>query len=454
MQKPLLPTGTQLLDLPDELLGTVLRQLHDGESRLHVFRTSKRLAIALMQHTPAIELSSPLGPIGDEDDEENGTCPTAFEYRTQRLATFLTHALLTRKAALQLSLQPAEGLLIKLEEFHEAGDDLEAVQAIAAKLASRTLGALELCHAVTHLAVEFSELFGSFWQPGHTAALAAAYPSLTSLTLKGVRTTFAQLSQLVSHPPLCLSLTAILMTFTQLSQLICHPVLLSQLRRLDISDLTICHGNDSEAGEPGSSPFIGSRLQWLSLGYGDWDYEPHLTPLAPHLTQLAAVGLEPESLAVALHSLTNLQHLWLYMDGKEASLRVVLPAMSQLPRLHTLELPAFEVGQEALDQLLALTQVTFLRVRRFKDIALSRATAACCWRQLELFYRSVLDWVTAAHLPLHSLTHPLQVFQLGGIEEVGVEVLAAAELNLCERNKAGLEVEEHATEQSHCGPAD
>ncbi|KAJ9505848.1 hypothetical protein QJQ45_010646 [Haematococcus lacustris] len=360
MNKPLLLAGTQLLDLPDELLGAVLRQLRDRGSKFYV------------------------------------------------------------KAALKFSLQPAEGLLTRLEDCYEADEDSEAVHAVAAKLASNTLGALELCPAVTHLTVKFSELLGSFWQPGHTAALAAAYPSLTSLTLRELWMTFTQLSQLVSHPPL-----------------------LSQLQRLDLRDSTICHGNDSEAREPGSSPFTGSRLQQLSLGYGDWDYEPHLAPLGPHLTQLAVWCGELESLAAAVHSLTNLQHLRLTMKGTDASLRLLLSALAQLPSLHTLELPETDVGQEALDQLLALTQATFLHVRRFKDIALSRTTAACSWRRLELGQGGWdLDWATAAHLPLHSLTHPLQVSRLGGSEEVGVEVLAAAELNLCERNKAGLEVED------------
>ncbi|KAJ9532070.1 hypothetical protein QJQ45_003749 [Haematococcus lacustris] len=51
--------------------------------------------------------------------------------------------------------------------------------------------------------------------------------------------------------------------------------------------------------------------------------------------------------------------------------------------------------------------------------------------------------VVAAYLPLHSLTHPLRLHKLAkGIEEPSIEVLAAAELNLCERNKAGLEVED------------
>ncbi|KAJ9532900.1 hypothetical protein QJQ45_011011 [Haematococcus lacustris] len=53
-----------------------------------------------------------------------------------------------------------------------------------------------------------------------------------------------------------------------------------------------------------------------------------------------------------------------------------------------------------------------------------------------------MDWDSAAYLPLHSLTHPLHLDQLvGDIKETSVEVLAAAELNLCERNKAGLVLE-------------
>ncbi|GFH13841.1 CobW C-terminal domain-containing protein [Haematococcus lacustris] len=52
--------STQLLDLPEELLSAVLRQLRDGDSRLQVFMTSKRLATALLQHTPSIQLTHPL----------------------------------------------------------------------------------------------------------------------------------------------------------------------------------------------------------------------------------------------------------------------------------------------------------------------------------------------------------------------------------------------------------
>ncbi|GFH29302.1 hypothetical protein HaLaN_27940 [Haematococcus lacustris] len=120
-------------------------------------------------------------------------------------------------------------------------------------------------------------------------------------------------------------------------------------------------------------------------------------------------------------------------------------------RLQTLSLDAdvemseYVVGQEQLGALLALTQITSLQVQRFSGLTSSWASTACSWRQLEVNW---MNWVTAAYLPLHSLTHPLRLYQLvgnmnlyeleGDIEDLSIEVLAAAELNLCENNKAGL----------------
>ncbi|GFH19227.1 hypothetical protein HaLaN_16141 [Haematococcus lacustris] len=66
--------------------------------------------------------------------------------------------------------------------------------------------------------------------------------------------------------------------------------------------------------------------------------------------------------------------------------------------LHTLVVDELVVGQEQLDALLDLTQIT--------------------------------------RLELHELVEDMKGFSLG--DEVGEVMLAAAELNLCERNKAGL----------------
>ncbi|KAJ9504525.1 hypothetical protein QJQ45_005465 [Haematococcus lacustris] len=144
-------------------------------------------------------------------------------------------------------------------------------------------------------------------------------------------------------------------------------------------------------------------------------------------------------------SLTQLQELRLlgeYSDfqttgpGPTALLR----ALAHLPSLHTLVMECTVVGQQQLHALLALTQLTCLEVYGFSGLTSSQAGAACSWKQLEIWR---LDWVSAAYLPLHSLTHPLRLHKLAkGIEEPSIEVLAAAELNLCERNKAGLEVED------------
>ncbi|KAJ9532161.1 hypothetical protein QJQ45_003928 [Haematococcus lacustris] len=118
----------------------------------------------------------------------------------------------------------------------------------------------------------------------------------------------------------------------------------------------------------------------------------------------------------------------------------LLPVLANLPSLHTLVLDDAVVGQEQLDALLALTQITHLYVVYFSGLTCSRASADCSWRKLEVH---TMDLVTAAYLPLHSLTHPLNVHYLCDKadhteEQPSIEVLAAADLNLCERNKAGM----------------
>ncbi|KAL6757217.1 hypothetical protein V8C86DRAFT_1709189 [Haematococcus lacustris] len=268
--------STQLLDLPEELLGALLRQLDDGNSRLQVFMTSKRLATALLQHTPS------------------------------------------------------------------------------------------------------------------SSGLAASYPSLTSLTLRSF-----QLSS------------------TQLGRLLSHPALLPRLKHLDVCGTDILINV-----QPSSSPFTGSRLQQLRLGWGYWDFTPHLAPLAPHLTQLEVASAEINDsgfvgslsrLAVAVGTLTCLQSLKFDLDDLEAGdwfLPLLVPVLASLPSLHTLLLLQDTVHGDQVDVLLAATQITHLQVYSISCLALSRVSAACSWRQLEV---EEMDWLSAAHLPLHSLTHPLQL---------------------------------------------
>ncbi|KAJ9532896.1 hypothetical protein QJQ45_010976 [Haematococcus lacustris] len=391
--------STQLLDLPEELLGAVLRQLDDGDDCCQVFRANKHLAKTLVQYTPFIQLTHPL-TADSEVDTGDERC----------IHPFLAQALLTRKAQLHLTLQPERHLLAQLKQ--KAGGVLAS-----------TLGAVELCPAVTHLTISFTESLHPsliLWKPVYSAGLAASYPSLTSLTLQSFQ-----------------------LNSTQLGRLVSHPALIPLLKHLDISKASI-----RNKAQPASSPFTGSRLQQLSLGWGYWDFTPHLAPLAPHLTQLAVDSVSssrfvasPASLAAAVGTLTCLQSLEFGIDGVEAGdwfSTLLAPVLASLPSLHTLLLQE-KVAGDLLDVLLAATQITHLQVYSISCLALSRVSAACSWRQLEV---EEMDWLSAAHLPLHSLTHPQQLAQLGGVDSVGAVVLAAAELNLCERNKAGLEVED------------
>ncbi|KAJ9533102.1 hypothetical protein QJQ45_018157, partial [Haematococcus lacustris] len=392
----------QLLDLPDELLGAVLRQLSDGKTRLQIFRTSKRLATVLLQHMPVIHLTYPLVYRENADD-------------IKPIAPFMTKALHDRyNPPLHLRLHPEKKLF-------------KAIKAVAAgnRLTARSLSALELCPAVTCLTLRFTESFTFSWEPVFSAALAASFPSLTHLILKDVT-----------------------LSATQLRQVISHPLLLPRLRGLGLCDARI-----TDAARLATSPFTGGKLQELYMRrYTGWDFTPHLTPLAPHLTHLAVLSdtalytPQWDSLAAAVSSMTCMQRLELsmYMELEPGEgFSAMLPVLAHLPSLNTLMMSHERVvGQDQLDALLALTQITYLVVNSFCNLTESRATAGCSWQQLVL---KQTVWSPMQLLPLHSLTHPLHVdvihssFRPGGAIE---DVMAAAELNMCELNKAGLVVDD------------
>ncbi|KAJ9532219.1 hypothetical protein QJQ45_003887 [Haematococcus lacustris] len=412
-----------LQGLPAELLNAVLRQLN-ASSRLRVFRTSKFLAKALLRIVPSIRLSSP-------------PCK-----QLRALAPFLAEVLQDRQ-------QPKLDLTLTLVDNHLLrrlrDTDHDSQRAL---LVARMLGAVPVCGAVDCLNISWCEKLDLPWEPVFSAALAASFPSLTSLT-------FGYGS----------------MSIGDLAKAINHPLLLPRLLHLDLETAVIT----PHEGQLDMSLFIGSRVQKLSLsGWVKVDEEREflsgLLPLPPHLTQLTVTGLKYwcssewehdwDILAEAVSSLTQLQQLKLYdehgayREHEETGPgpMALLQALAHLPSLHTLLLDDFVVGQEQLTALLKLTQITHLEVYGFSGLTSSRASSDCSWRRLEIWS---LDWVSAAYLPLHSLTHPLWLQQLvdngeldngelvdngelEDIEEPSIEVLAAAELNLCERNKAGL----------------
>ncbi|KAJ9532575.1 hypothetical protein QJQ45_010684 [Haematococcus lacustris] len=397
-----------LQGLPMELLDAVLSQL-DASNRLQVFRTSKLLATALLRVVPRIKLTYP-------------TPHDIIGEHLRELAPFLTEILQKRRQPkLHLTLQPARGLTDAIEQSGET--EPAAAASDAARLVAWTLGAVQLCGAVDSLTIGWHQSLDLPWEPAFSAALAASFPSLTSLTYREAR-----------------------MSISHLEIGINHPLLLPRLLHLELKRVTITH-----EGQPDMSPFIGSKLQTLSLdGFvevdGEFELLSGLLPLPPTLTQLTVSGKfldqgDWDRIAEAVISLTQLQQLRhndvnkrLYERGPGPM--ALLQALAHLPSLHTLAINEDVVGQEQLGALLALTQITCLSVFKFSGLTSSRASAACSWRQLEVH---TMDWVTAAYLPLHSLAHPLELKRLkGDVKEPSIEVLAAAELNLCERNKAGL----------------
>ncbi|KAJ9531933.1 hypothetical protein QJQ45_003638 [Haematococcus lacustris] len=432
----------QLLDLPDELLGAVLRQLSNKKSKRHVFQTCKRLATALLQHVSTISITFPRGfydskAASGSSQSESSDFESDFESSgsksedQQCIAPFLAHSLLIRQQPLNLTLG-ADPVLVM--ELLAAWSD--ASVPLAASLVVRTLGAVELCPAVDSLSLKFKpadtllgatrEVLPCPWQPAYCAALAASFPSLTHLTLAGLELTSMQLQQLVSHPAL-------------------HP----RLQHLDISDCSIACGKEPDS----SSPFTGSRLQGLRL-----TAEQFVSlcpgPLDLTLTQLAVCEIVDDEhisdLAAAVRVQTSLQQLELCCEERCGHVKLegmVLPELAHLPNLHTLALTGYEVQQQALDELIPLTQVTRLRVGQIRNLTESRATAPCSWQKLEV---DSMDWAAAARLPLHSLTHPLQLKELKESEPrwgssdglKGADGMAAL-LNLWGRSEgAGVTVED------------
>ncbi|KAJ9532184.1 hypothetical protein QJQ45_003908 [Haematococcus lacustris] len=397
-----------LQGLPANILDAVLSQL-DASSQLQVFMTSKLLATALLRICPSIKLTYP-------------TQHDIIGEHLRELAPFLTEILQNRQQPkLHLTLQPARGLTDAVEQRGEAEPAAAAVD--AARLVARMLRAVPLCGAVDSLTISWGRGLHLPWEPEFSAALVTSFPCLTSLTLQRCSISIGHLANAISHPRL-----------------------LPRLLHLDLLDTDITH-----EGQPGISLFVDSRLQKLCLrGVVQVDREPELLsgllPLPPTLTELEVKGHCPHlwdwvEIGAAVSSLTQLQQLWLScedinFDRAMSGVEALLPSLAHLPCLHTLVVGACVVGLEQLDALLALTHITSLQVATFSGLTSSWASAACSWRKLEVHS---MDWVTAAYLPLHSLTHPLWLHRLvGDVKEPSIEVLAAAELNLCERNKAGL----------------
>ncbi|KAJ9532071.1 hypothetical protein QJQ45_003748 [Haematococcus lacustris] len=334
-----------LQGLPAELLNAVLRQLN-ASSRLRVFRTSKFLAKALLRIVPSIQRSSP-----------------PFQH-FRALAPFLTEVLQDRQ-------HPK--LRLTLELVHHLFQQDTQHDSQRALLVARMLGAVPLCRAVDCLTIIWHNGLAFPWEPVFSAALAASFPSLTSLTFQGGRMSIGNLANVINHPllsPRLLHLdpdldietnditditetsditettettditeTSDITETTETTDITETSDIIETTETTDITetsditettettDISDMDADITHQGQLDMSPFIGSRLQRLRLsGWVKVDKESEslsgLLPLPLHLSQLTVTGLKEwegmewkhdwDILAESVSSLTHLQQLRLY----------------------------------------------------------------------------------------------------------------------------------------------
>ncbi|KAJ9533533.1 hypothetical protein QJQ45_026578, partial [Haematococcus lacustris] len=256
--------------------------------------------------------------------------------------------------------------------------------------------------------------------------LTDSFPSMTSLSLLGYAIPCSSLASMLSHPQLNL-----------------------QLQQLDLTGTII---TQPKRPEPGAATlanlFHASRLKQLSLLISSMaDNEsnddmvegentpllPNLQPLSQHLTQLCltlpeGVAWRLDEFTAALQPLAQLQvltisNLW-YLE-------LLSGLLQALPQLHTLQLPDAKLcSLEDLDALLAATQLTSIQLNSLDGLPYSCADVPCSWQRLEL--TGCVDCISAAHLPLHTLTQPLMLGALSLRIDEGddCDLVAAAVHNL------------------------
>ncbi|KAJ9521306.1 hypothetical protein QJQ45_001159 [Haematococcus lacustris] len=242
--------------------------------------------------------------------------------------------------------------------------------------------------------------------------LLCSFPGMTALSLQGYSVTCSGLASLLSHPQL-----------------------VRQLQQLDLSRTSILeHEQPEQPQQPAhlgavtmDSLFHDVRLKQLSLAISsEPPFLPNLLPLAQHLTQLHVV-LIPELFPPSLHLLPELRVLTL---TGALSFKLALSQLRHLRQLRTLQLPGFAIWKQSqVEELLTVSHLTSIQVSSIHNMTQSRAAVSCSWQRLEV--TGGIDCPSAAYLPLHSLTQPLQL----GILDMGTAAngaVAALAHNLTE----------------------
>ncbi|KAJ9511751.1 hypothetical protein QJQ45_022609, partial [Haematococcus lacustris] len=317
---------------------------------------------------------------------------------------------------------------------------------------TEVLQSLPLCAAVERLSLQYdTDKRGPTshlsWPDARTQLLRDCFPSLTALSVSGFLLWSDTLTGLVDAS----------------QQLGLHQLHVTRckkaFRRIDFDDV-----------------FSGCRLQQLSLDIWWRAVQlPSLQQLAPHLTHLT-LALPPryESVQDCLPLLQGLSQLRVLNltkpephpppcnssdeeyyepsteeeeeENQEYELRFSgLPQLVQsLPSLHSLHLPPLCLQDQDMEALLAITQLTHIKPLFQSQLSHSYADAACSWRHLELddeFSSEHSALQTLAHLPLHSLTHPLHIPELlVDASRSNLDLATAAIENLVNRCKAPVSI--------------
>ncbi|KAJ9531921.1 hypothetical protein QJQ45_003622 [Haematococcus lacustris] len=196
-------SSTQLHELPPLLLADLLQRYLDAPARQQLFCTCKRLATALLQHSPCIQLQLPL--------PGSTTMPP-----------FLKTSMQTRSSCLQLVLMVPPPHAYRL-----------ASSALACSNLSHTLGC---CASVQHLTLVCGST--SLISPSRAAAVAdiqyqrpgrkaPCLPPWTPACSKTLVTAFPHLAHL--------ALEACSVSADALASLVAHPRLTGELQQLDLS---------------------------------------------------------------------------------------------------------------------------------------------------------------------------------------------------------------------------
>ncbi|KAJ9533511.1 hypothetical protein QJQ45_026593 [Haematococcus lacustris] len=346
------PPATRLLDLPPALLDDIACRVMQLGARSLLPLTCRAFSQAHLRHVPSLRIQ---------------LCRPRCD---QQLTPRIIAALRARRSKLALTFEP------------QTQTQIEALVYVLAHLGS--------C-----VAVDAIKLSCSLWPldctPELAQSLVDSFPSLTALGLQGFSVTCSDLASLLAHPLLALQLQQLDLTRTAIQQPQQHGPGLVTLDNL----------------------FQGARLNQLSLYSHNIDEGevlfPSLKPLAQHLTHLSLLDATPSShtycfQTVSAQRLAHLRELCVCSSGSLEGLPELLQA---LPQLHTLQLPGATVQDQHLDTLLAATQITSVQFGIVHGLDVPRADAPCSWQQLQV--TRTMDCISAACLPLHSLTQPLNV---------------------------------------------